>query len=372
MNSNIKRKPYTEALPLGFLVALLISGILIDSALGQVVTPKLTENEINSVIPILKAEIAGFKQLEGDIKTDRDAHKAFFEAIKSGKTDPLTWLKQHSKYIIVPHEAVYEPAVSRAVSIRGWDMPGMEEAGVDARYNVVPTAIFTFGKEIRAVNKHLLGKEITFESYYRFLENVLNMDDPSYPDIRAILDKTLSFYSQNGFSAHYDMSGSSVLLNPYDAEDEISGVVYQVQFDLFDPTYPDVVKSARSHPMGPSIEIRAGDKLLEKAFKPVDAKVGTENVNIKTNLKKAGVTEDRYAEIKAAIIMARNDSEYPPEESALPDFTPSTPEEKQMIKEIEIMNKEVRARNDNVKVYLKNKAELDPILDVLQQYMYGQ
>ena len=372
MNINIKRKRHREVIPSGFFVSLLISGILIDSVLSQVITTKLTENEINAVIPILKAEIAGFKQLEGDIKTDQDAHKALFEAIKSGKTDPLDWLKQHSKYIIVPPEAVYEPAVSRAVSIRGWDMPGMEEAGANARYNVVPTAIFTFGKEIHAINKHLLGKKITFESYQRFLENTFKMDDPSYPDIRGILDKVLSFYSQKGFSTHYSMSGNSVLLYPYNAEDEISGVVWQVQFDLFDPTYPDVVKNSRSHPMGPSIEIKAGDKLMEKVFTPTDTKVGTDNVNIKNNLKKASITEDRYAEIKTALIMARNDSEYPPEESALPDFTPSTSEEKQIIQEIEIMNKEVRLRNDNVKIYLKNKAELDPILDVLQQYRYGQ
>ncbi|MDP2883930.1 MAG: hypothetical protein Q8P51_02775 [Ignavibacteria bacterium] len=356
-------------------ISLLVSGWLHGSVLARQLTPKLSESEIRSVISILKAEIAGYSQLEKGIQTDRDARQALFEGIKSGKIDPLAWLKQRSKYVIVPPGAVYEPACSRAASIMGWDSPGRQDpeiAGV-LPPPVHPTAIFTLGKEIPAINKHLLGTTITGESYRRFRENPTNTDHPSYKEIRPILANIQAFYIDKGFSADYSMGGNTVKFYPYDAEGEITGTVWDVQIDLFDPLNPDVVKNCRSHPMGPSIEIRAGDKLMEKAFKPAETKVGTDDVKIKSALQKAGITEDRYGEIKGALIMARTGSQSPEEEEpAALDFKPSTPEEKQAAEAIEMMKKEIRAKKNNIQLYNKYKAELDPILDVLQKYMGGQ
>ena len=70
-------------------ISLLVSGWLHASAVAQLLTPKLSESEIRSVIPILKAEIAGYGQLEKRIETERDARQALFNDIKSGKIDPL-------------------------------------------------------------------------------------------------------------------------------------------------------------------------------------------------------------------------------------------------------------------------------------------
>ncbi len=336
---------------------------------AQYLTTRLTENEIRSVIPILKAEIAGYGQFEDAQKADFLARKKLMEEIKSGKVDPLDWLKQHSKYIIVPSEAVYEPAVSRAVSIRGWDLP--KDPEVPERPYVLPTAIFTFGKEIPAINKNLLGKNITHESYTRFSLNLFNMDDPSYKEIRTILEKTRSFYSGKGFSADYSMSGYTVNFYHPDAEGEITGTVWQIKIDLFDPLYPDVVKNSRSHPMGPSIEIKAGDQLMEKIFKPINTKLGTNDSNIKRSLQKAGITEDRYGEIKGALLMAREGSQNPEEEEPTLDITPSTPEEKEIAREIEKMKQEIRIKKNNIQLYKKYKAELDPVLDVIKKYIGG-
>jgi hypothetical protein len=157
--------------------------------------------------------------------------------------------------------------------------------------------------------------------------------------------------------------------SPSDAEGELSGIVWHVQIDLFDPLYPDVAKNSRSHPMGPSIEIKAGDKLMEKAFKTTGIKVGTDDIAISSALQKAGITEDRYGEIKGALIMARSGSEGPEEQEPTLDFKPSSPEEKRVAQEIEMMKKEIRVKKDNIRLYLKYKAELDPILDKLQKYM---
>jgi len=360
---------------LKLMISLVVSCLLHVSGFAQGLTPKLSEGEIRSVIPILKAEIAGYGQLEKGMESERDARQALFDGIKSGRIDPLAWLKQKSKYVIVPPGAVYEPACSRAASIMGWDSPGRQDPEVAGVLPppVHPTAIFTLGKEIPAINKYLLGKNITDESYKRFRENPINMDHPSYQEIRSTLGKVLAFYIDEGFSADFSMGGNTVNFYPRDAEGEIAGTVWDVQVELFDPSNPDVVKNCRSHPLGPSIEIRAGDKLMDKAFKPVETKVGTDDVKIKSALQKAGITEDRYGEIKAALIMARTGSQSPEEEEpAALDFKPTTPEEKQAAEAVEMMRKEIRVKKDNIKLYLQYKAELDPMLDVLQKYMGGQ
>jgi len=360
---------------LRLLIFLLLSCLLHASAGAQLLTPKLSENEVRSVIPILKAEIAGYGQLEKGMETERAARQALFEGIKSGRIDPLAWLKQRSKHVVVPPGAVYEPACSRAASIIGWDSPGRQDPEVA---NVLPPpvhprAIFTLGKEIPAVNKHLLGKNITDESYQRFRENPINMDHPSYKETRSTLGKVLAFYIDEGFSADFSLGGNTVNFYPRDAEGEIAGTVWDAQIDLLDPMNPDVVKNCRSHPLGPSIEIKAGEKLMEKALKSAETKVGTDDVKIKSALQKAGITEDRYGEIKMALIAARTGSESPEEEEpAALDFKPTTPEEKQAAEAIEMMKKEIRAKKNNIQLYKRYKAELDPILDALQKYIGGQ
>jgi len=342
---------------------------------AQYLTTRLTENEIRSVIPILKSEISGYGQFEDAQKADYLARKKLLEEIKSGNIDPLDWLKQHSKYIIVPPVAVYEPAVSRALSIKGWDLP--EDPEVPSRAYVHPIAIFTFGKELPAINKHILGKNITNESFNAFTQNPWNGNDPSFKEIWDVMAKMDSFYSRNGFSVTTSMDGFSLILHPRDTDEEITGSVDPIIFEIFNPLYQDLVKNSRAHPMGPSIAIMATHKLMDKVFKPIDIKLGTDNSSIKENLQKAGITEDRYGEIKGALLMAREGSQNPEEEepTATLDFTPTTPEEKQAAQEyqkiVEDMKKEIRTKKNNIQFYKKYKAELDPVLDVLKKYMGG-
>lgn len=353
-------------------MSLIVSASFLCSAGGQELTPKLTEGELRSVIPVLKAEIAGYERLEKGINTERAAQQALFDGIKSGRIDPLKWLQQRSKYVVVPPGAVYEPACSRAVSIMGWDSPGRQDPEVAGILPppVLPKAIFTFGKEIPAVNKHLLGRSITNESYARFRENPYTVDDPSYKEIRSILGKARAFYNERGFSASYSMDGYTVDFYPSDAEGEIAGVVWQVHVELFDPANPDVVKNSKSHPLGPSIEIKAGDKLMEKALKSGNAELGASDAAVKRDLQKAGISEERYAEIKAALVISRIGSQNPEEEEpAAFEMKASTPEERQAAQEIEKMRKEVRVRKNNISLYRRYKAELDPILDALQKYL---
>ena len=357
---------------------LFILPILIVSALYAIpvsaqvaLVAKLNGNEVSAVIPILKAEVTGITKLTNAYASERDRSFQLFLDIKSGKTDPLDWIKEHSKHIMVPPEAKYEPECSRAASLGMLLMLSEEElAGLKPGAN--PTAIFTLGKEIRSLNRQVLSEPFTQESYEHFLESVYSITDQDYSDIKIILDRTIGFYTKNGFKAGYETLAdgpSRTTVNFYHPEDEgyISGTVYHVDIKLYDPNSSETVRLCSRHPLGPSIEIKSEYKLLEKIFSSPESGNPT-NEDTKNNLKKAGITEERYALIKASLITARIDSENP-DAIEVPDFdfTPATDEEKEIAKIIAQMKADALARKSNITIYNQFKAELDPILDLLQQ-----
>ena len=354
-------------------VLFFITGLINSNAHAQDFIPKLSEDDIRVAIPLIEEETQGYGELTEAMETERDVLHALFNDIQSGKIDPLKWLRQRSKHIIAPPGAVYEPECSRAVSVRGWDSPGMQDPELNIKPTARPTVIFSFGKDISAVNKHLLGNKITTESYSRFRENPFNADDPSYKKIRTILEEARTFYMKNGFSANYSMDGYTVTFYPRDSEGELAGIVWQVNVELFDPSYPDVARRCGTHSMGPSIEIRAGDALMERFSQGGRRATGDIGTNFIKSLRKAGMTEDRYALIKTALVMARNDSENPEEpETPGEEFTPSTPEEKETAELLAMMKENAKIRRHNMILYKKNRTDLDPLLDILQKYMGGQ
>jgi len=356
-------------------VLILVSPLLqVQVQAQEMMVAKLSDSELSAVLPILKAEVTGYAKLTNAVASEQDRRYQLFLDIKSGKTDPLDWLKQHSKHILVPPEAKYEPACSRAVSL-GISLLLGEQELVELKSGAVPTAVFTLGKEISSVNKQLLGENITQESYERFMQNLYNIDAQSYVDIKSILDRTIGFYTKNGFYASYETTEdgpsrtTAIFYHPED-EGYVSGNIFHLDVKLFDPNYPETAKQCRQHPLGPSIEIRAEYKLLDKIFSSPDYGKTTDE-NTRNSLRKAGITEDRYALIKASLVRARTDSENP-DAIEVPDFdfVATTEEEKEIAKTIAQMKADALARKNNITIYNKFKAELDPILDILQQYMY--
>ena len=335
---------------------------------------KLTEAEIRTVIPILKAEAAQYTNYSESTEKLTELKYQLFLDIQSGKTDPLEWLKQRTKRIIVPPGAIYLPDCSREESIKGWEVY-MEDKESGVKPTAVPTAIFTFGKDFPAINKHLLGDNITNESYNKFTENPYDATNPSFEKMRSFIKDADSFYTKNGFSIHYSdflpVATAFSFSHPAD-EGLIPGFLNMFDWTFLDPSHPDVLKQCRSNIMGPVIEIRASYELLDKVLGSLaDNNLKDENKGI--SLKKAGITEDRYALIVNSLLMVRRDSENP-EGIEVPslDFTPTTREEKELAKVVETMRHDALARKDNVKLYNKFKTELDPILDILEKYMGGQ
>jgi hypothetical protein len=343
-------------------------------AQDQALVAKITEAEIRTVIPILKAEAAQFTNyMESTEKMSELKYQLLLD-FQSGKTDPLDWLKQHSKHIIVPPGAIYLPDCSREESIKGWELY-MEDKESVGKPTAVPTAIFTFGKDLPAINKQLLGDKITNESYNSFTENPYNATDPSFEKMKSFIKDANSFYTKNGFSTYYsDFLPVATAFSFSHPEDEglISGFLNMFDWTFLDPQFPDVIKQCRAHIMGPVIKISAEYKLLDKFFGS-QADNSSNHENKETSLKKAGITEERYALIVNSLLMVRRDSENP-EGIEVPslDFTPRTQEEKEVAKVVEMMRQDALARKENIKLYNKFKPELDPILDILEKYMGGQ
>ena len=340
----------------------------------QEMVAKLTEAEIRTIIPILKAEAAQFTNYVESTEKLTELKYQLFLDIQSGKTDPLKWLKQYTKRIIVPPGATYLPDCSREESIKGWEVY-MEDKESGGKPTAVPTAIFTFGRDLPAINKHLLGDNISNESYNKFIENPYDATDPSFEKMRTFIKDADSFYTKNGFSIHYsDFLPVATAFSFSQSEDEglISGFLNMFDWTFLDPSHPDVLKQCRSYIMGPVIEIKAEQKLLDKFFGS-QADNSSNDENKGNSLKKAGITEERYALVVNSLLMVRRDSENP-EGIEVPslDFTPTTQEEKELAKVVEMMRHDALARKDNVKLYNRFKTELDPILDILEKYMGGE
>lgn len=345
-------------------------------ASAQGLTPKLTEAEVKAAIPVMRAEIASFSFLEKTLEADRDVRLRLARDIKSGKIDPLDWLKQRSKHILVPPGAKYDPVSSRAVSIAGVDII-LEEMGKGALVTppVQPTAVFTFGKTITAINKDVLAKmarnlDVAGELLY-------DINDPSYTEMRSILAKARTFYSQHGFSTGYSMTGDGIIFEPRAAEGEISGTVFQIYFTAFSPYFPRVMESCSALPIGPGIEIRAGDRMMEAYSTGTAASGGANQGGLKAALMKAGISENRYAEIKVSLLAARENSDNPGEPDPPPlNISPDTPEERQAASDYarteRVMSDEKKNQRHNMQLYIKYLVELGPILDSLQRYTVGQ
>jgi hypothetical protein len=338
-----------------FFIAVLLLMQTTVKAQETATVAKLTESELSAILPILKAEVAGTTKAIDAFASEMDRKRQLYLDIKSGKIDPLDWLKQYSKHILVPPETKYEPACSRAVSLGGtiYDQ-GLDETPL----GVVPTAIFTLGKEIRSVNKQILGEPVTEESFARFCGSTNILSDQDYADIKTILDRAIGFYKKNGFVSNYvtlEDGPSSTEARFYHPEDEgyISGNIEHLDLMFYHPDHPENVKQCRQLPAGPRIEIKAEYKLIDKLFSSPDLSK-SQDENTKNSLRKPGITEDRYALIKSSLKQARTDCENP-DAIEVPDFefTPTTAEEKETAKIIAQMKADALARKSNVPIYIK-------------------
>jgi hypothetical protein len=357
-----------------FIIQVIIVGLILihTTVKGQepvTMIAKLTESELSAVLPILKAEASSITESVDAYAAQTEGGNQLFLDIKSGKTDPLDWLKQHSKNIIVPPGAKYLSECSRAVSIRLSEL--LLKNDPDLKLSAVPMAIFAFGKDLPSINKNLLGENITSEDYYKLIENPYDASDPGVDKLRLFIKETELFYRNKGFSIHYsDFVPPGTLFSIYHPEDEglIAGNMNIFDWTLLDPSYPDALKQCRSYILGPVIEINAEPKLLNNSNDSPDS---GNSIDIKTRdaLKNAGISEDRYALIKVSLVRARIDSENP-DAIEVPefDFVPTTEDEKELAKAIEIVKADALARKSNVPIYNKFKAELDPVLDKIQPY----
>ncbi|HUX97254.1 MAG TPA: hypothetical protein VMV47_16080 [Bacteroidales bacterium] len=320
---------------------------------------RLTDAEVRTLIPILKAETEGYAKQENGMMMEQDKRYQLFLDIQSGKTDPLNWLKQYSKHIIIPPGATYQPACSREVSLMNKLL--LQEPDAILKPSAVPTAIFTYGKEYK----------LSDATYKNLREGQNTPDYQEIEKIKVVVKNADSFYTKNGFSTSYGMStGSALTFNHPEDEGRITGSVFIWDWIIEDPQNPEINKLCGLPNIGPVLEFKAEYALLDEIFAGTDISTSI-NDNTRSSLKKAGISEERYALVKASLLKARIDSEYPDGiEVPTLDFTPNTQEEKEMMKIVEDMRHDALARKSNINVYNKFKLELDPILDRMPQNIY--
>lgn len=97
--------------------------VMCSASFADVDVITLTQAQVNRVLPVLKAEITQLKspgsEQSGELSKASSESNWFSLAAVEGRVEPLSWLKQRSKYIVVPPGATYHAQCSREVSRSG-------------------------------------------------------------------------------------------------------------------------------------------------------------------------------------------------------------------------------------------------------------
>jgi hypothetical protein len=295
---------------------------------------QLTDAMVKRAIPVLKAQANELKQARDDLL--RAQRKP-----KKGIEDPLGWLKQHSRYVLVPEGAVYSASCSRAVSSQG--------------FNPLPSAVFTLGKEMDCCLKHLLAGSLKID--FRSLGDLCINLSPECRKDRDQADKRMkelqAFYRKKGFNDKYGGLGQL-----FHAPPDESLLVEVMNINVYHRSYfghpytgldEQGIEACSNIPSGILIQI-TGDEQT-----PISE---TKN-SVEETLKKSGMTTEEYERIMIAVGQAQIDSRDPSVFEVTTTFESSTAEERKGFAEY---MKQLTARKRNAELYRKYSGELDPIL----------
>jgi hypothetical protein len=338
--SKILRRRWLEvgclALPAAFLAV----------ASAETTERPITDVDVERYLPRLRAEASA---LAKDVREARELFAAVDSAItdrmqlynemSSGKVDVLAWIRGQTGYALVPTEAIYNADCAREITA-DW---------------MVPTAIFTFGKE--SAHRDLLrrataGDTAALNEFYRRRgsEEIEGRSD----EAQALYDlaaKTVSFYLDRGFTEVVDPLGHSVLCTPLASPDRTLFVdVWEV--NPYAGVLPrNILHACAELPTGPMIEMtyggEPGEEQADAAAQGAAAPAETPN--------------PEYDRVKEALLLAHLDAANP---SAIDIEIPpdAPPEVKAKMAEIRA---EFAVRRDNLAVYIRHEAELAPVLETL-------
>jgi len=307
--------------------AALLSLVVVVGAGAQ--ERKLTEADVRKVMPVLRAE-AGMVAA---------ASQTASEATTGLSGDPLDFFRSRTR-INLPETAKYQPQCSLAASA--------------AR----PVAIFTFGRSIDCYNR-------TWRDWARTTKrgpdeklqapamaescNAEGLQTKNYLEgVREALEKRNWVVEAWGDVDRYLASADgsvNIGLHPYNVYDRAESVHTQPLMAIESEQAREKALAACSlMPSGPILVLRPGG-----------GSTGMGPGDLGAALKKAGLTEQEYDDLKTALLLARMDAEQGGMLEALEAAAGGDPALRQTLV----------VRRANVDLYRKLASELDPILDKL-------
>ena len=335
-----------------FLLALGAVWLSVALAWGQLTVPKLTDADVQRLIPVMKAQAAemqaGLKEAEQQHEQMQTMFKEMEQCItdlEAGKLDPLAYLKQRSKYVTAPPSAVYKPKLSRLVSLNLYG---------------IPTAIFSYGIESETARNLASGGEVTFEQFLKFGDIYKG---PAGKKIKAAEEEFMSFYTSKGFTK---LQGNITYPGYNCTSPDGSAWAEFVFFNTYTGA-EYVAENVETIPSGPILEIHLSEfwspgekpQPMEKTESPVPT--GKEQA-----LRKAGMSEEKYGEYVGALGMARNDAADPSRiDTASIGLDYEGPMDPEMKKTLEEMKTFYEIRRQNSLVYKRHAAALDPLLTAM-------
>ena len=334
------------AMCLSAIGAVWFSGAL---AWGQMTVQRLTDADVKAIIPVMKAEAAQTqaalnqmeRQLEQAAKMTEEAEQRYKD-FETGKIDPLVYLKQKSKYTLAPPTAVYKPKLSRALSLY---------------YYGDPTAFFSYGIDSEAARNLALGGEATATQYVNFGDIYKG---PNGQKIKAAEEEFKSFYTAKGFTnLHFTKIPGWECVSP-----DGGTVAWFVFFNLYAG-----IKDVETIPDGPILLFGLADYWSPgERPRPIESPESRIPSSKETALRLAGMSEEEYGEYVGALMMARNDDADPsaidPSNLGLDFEGPVDPETAKALEEMRVF---YELRRQNMLIYKKYAAVLDPLLAAMGQ-----
>ncbi len=318
----------------------LLGGALVaNGQLNQSLTPPLTNKLVQKIIPVLRVQVAQTQTALGQLNqrlSQINQYTELIEDIKSGKIDPLTWLKSKSNFVMVPAAATYKPKLS------SWTSSFLNE----------PTAVFSFGVE---APEQIKKAARSGEEMVKLMYSSSGLDFSNIPGGKKISDlaeKTKEYYSSKGFSDPYSKIFFDLMFHSPDQT--VSVMFYYVNFY-------GVQETGEIMADGPMLMLWANSQVGNEAPETTE-KQKIQGQDVETAMQRTGMTQEEYDAYLGSLVLARNDAMNPAALEITVDFSQLPVEEVKTVKEMQHF---MELRKANVWVYNRFAHILEPLLVAL-------
>jgi hypothetical protein len=314
-------------------VFFLVLVIVVAPLAAQYYERPLTEQDLQRVMPVLRADKAGAERLARQaadreaLERERTNRRQQAVARIAAGTDPLEWLTGLAAKVTTPSTARYEAACSRALTASGG----------------VPSAVFTFG----------IAAPSSWLAVWKARDRSIPIGDrsqaaagpgaqrPGATRPEQVAQQTRAFYSSRGFEYQGELA-------PF--EWQFLAPDRQISATVMGVNVLGRVDECRDLPSGPMVVLKAEGQAFAKA--PARPGPAT-NRELADALDKAGLDEADYLNLKLQLLAARADAQDP---SRLKPAAAANEEQQ----------KSLAIRRQNVEFFRQHQAVLDPLLAGLQ------